>query len=233
MVAIITKSDEDCCIVILTGRRLAKKLGRQLEKALLSCFVFIEDTAMIKLIVAITAALLVSFSVQAADHFTIDNRHTFPSFEVSHLGFSIQRGRFNETSGKIVLDAANGKGSMDISVNMASISTGLTELEDHLRSKDFFDVVKYPVMTFKADKLNFVGDKLVAADGTLSLHGISKPVHLTVDHFHCGMNLIKMNYTCGANAFTTIKRSEFGVDKYVPMVADDVKVLIQVEATKD
>jgi polyisoprenoid-binding protein YceI len=204
-----------------------------LKKALLSGFIFIEAVVMFKSLIAITVASLVSFSAHSADSFTIDDRHTFPSFEINHLGFSIQRGRFNETSGKIMLDAVHGKGSIAVKVNMASISTGLTELEEHLRAKDFFDVAQYPTMTFKSDKLGFVGDKLVAADGILSLHGISKHVHLTVDHFHCGMNLIKLIYTCGANAFTTIKRSEFGVDKYVPMIADEVKIQIQVEATKD
>ncbi|MCK9605476.1 MAG: YceI family protein [Methylomonas sp.] len=182
---------------------------------------------------AAVAGLLLSFSATAADSYTIDNRHTFPSFEINHLGFSIQRGRFNETGGKVVLDSAAGKGSIDITVNMASISTGLAELEEHLRGKDFFDVNQYPTMRFKADKLSFAGDKLIGADGMLMLHGISKPVHLTVDHFFCGMNMIRLKYTCGANAVTTIKRSDFGIDKYVPMISDQVKVSIQVEATRD
>ena len=133
----------------------------------------------------------------------------------------------------MVLDKAAGKGSIDISVNMASISTGLSELEEHLRDEDFFDVKRYPTMTFKSNKLRFSGDKLIGADGVLTLHGISKPVHLTVDHFYCGMNAIRLKYTCGANAITTIKRSDFDIDKYVPMISDDVKVLIQVEVTRD
>lgn len=189
---------------------------------------------MIKTVIAAgVTALLLSFSATAADSYTIDSRHTFPSFEINHLGFSIQRGRFNETGGKVVLDSAAGKGSIDITVNMASISTGLAELEEHLRGKDFFEVKQYPTMVFKADKLSFVGDKLSGADGMLTLHGISKPVHLTVDHFFCGMNVILLKYTCGANAVATIKRSEFGIDKYVPMISDQVKVSIQVEATRD
>ncbi|MGY6276795.1 YceI family protein [Methylomonas sp. MgM2] len=176
---------------------------------------------------------LCSMSVWAADSYTIDSRHTFPSFEIDHLGFSTQRGRFNESSGKVVLDADNGEGSIDVVVNMASISTGLAELEEHLRGKDFFDAVRYPTMRFKSDKLKFAGEKLIAADGMLTLHGITKPVRLTVDHFYCGLNPIRLKYTCGANAVANIKRSDFGVDKYVPMVGDDVSVAIQVEATRD
>lgn len=176
---------------------------------------------------------LFGFQAQAADSFTIDSRHTFPSFEINHLGFSIQRGRFNETQGKVVLDSAAANGSIDITVNMSTISTGLPELEEHLRGRDFFEVDQYPNMRFQSDKLHFAGDKLVGADGSLSLHGISKPVHLKVDHFYCGINPIRLKYTCGANASTTIKRSDFGVDKHVPMIADEVLVLIQVEATRD
>lgn len=195
---------------------------------------FYEDAIMIKSILAAgIASLLLSVPATAADSYTVDSRHTFPSFEINHLGFSTQRGRFNETSGKIVLDSAAGQGNIDITVNTASISTGLAELEEHLRGKDFFDAKQYPVMLFKADKLSFSGDKLKAADGLLTLHGVSKPVHLTVDHFFCGMNMIRLKYTCGANAVTTIKRSEFGIDKYVPMISDEVNVSIQVEATRD
>jgi polyisoprenoid-binding protein YceI len=188
---------------------------------------------MIKTIFYVVCGSLLSFAVVAADSYTVDSRHTFPSFEINHLGFSTQRGRFNETSGKVMLDISAGKGSIDISVNTASISTGLAELEEHLRGKEFFDSAQYPTMTFKSDKLSFKSDKLVGADGELTLHGMTKPVHLDVDQFYCGMNMIRLKYTCGANAVTTIKRSDFGIDKYVPAIADEVRVLIQVEAIKD
>lgn len=188
---------------------------------------------MLKKLICTALAGLCNFSTLAAESYTVDSRHTFPSFEINHLGFSIQRGRFNESSGKIILDTANSTGSIDISVNMASISTGLAELEEHLRGEDFFDVAKYPTMTFKSDALKFAGDKLIGADGILTLHGVSKPVHLKIDYFYCGMNVIKVKYTCGANATTTIKRSDFDVDKYAPMISDKVNVMIQVEATRD
>jgi polyisoprenoid-binding protein YceI len=169
----------------------------------------------------------------AATTYTVDPRHTFPSFEISHLGFSIQRGRFDQSSGKVSLDPEAAKGSINITIEAASISTGLAELEKHLRGEDFLDVARFPKITFVSDKLTFNKDQLTGADGTLTLHGIAKPVHLAIDHFYCGMNLIAMKYTCGANATATIKRSDFGVDKYVPKVGDDVKIAIQVEATKD
>jgi polyisoprenoid-binding protein YceI len=174
-----------------------------------------------------------SFPAAAATTYTVDPRHTFPSFEISHLGFSIQRGRFDRTSGKVKLDPDKGTGSINITIETASISTGFAELEKHLRGRDFLDAARYPKISFVSDKLTFNNDQLIAADGIMTLHGISKPVYLAIDHFYCGMNLIAMKNTCGANATTTIKRSDFGVDKYVPKVGDEVKIAIQVEATKD
>jgi polyisoprenoid-binding protein YceI len=176
---------------------------------------------------------MLSLPVAAADSYTIDPRHTFPSFEINHLGFSIQRGRFNRTSGKVMLAPESASGSIQITIDTASISTGLADLEKHLRSEDFLDAERYPLITFTSDKLSFNKDQLVAVDGKLSLHGITKPVHLVVDYFHCGMNMIAMKNVCGANATTTIKRSDFGVDKYAPALADDVKIVLQVEAAKD
>lgn len=184
------------------------------------------------MLVLIINALL-SLPVAAADSYTVDSKHTFPSFEINHLGFSIQRGRFNQTSGKVMLDPASASGSIQIAIDTASIDTGLAKLEEHLRSEDFLDAARYPEITFTSDKLTFNKDQLVAADGDLTLHGITKPVHLVVDYFHCGMNMIAMKNECGANATTTIKRSDFGVDKYVPAVADRVNIALQIEATKD
>jgi len=186
-----------------------------------------------KTLLALITGSTLSFSATAATSYTVDSRHTFPSFEINHLGFSIQRGRFNQTSGKVLLDPELAKGTIQITIETASISTGLAELEKHLRGSDFLDSAQYPQITFVSDKLSFNKDQLIAADGLLTLHGISKPVHLTVDHFYCGMNLIAMKNTCGANATTTIKRSDFGVDKYAPKLADEVLIAIQIEATKD
>jgi polyisoprenoid-binding protein YceI len=183
------------------------------------------------LVMAIASSL--SFPATAATSYTVDPKHTFPSFEISHLGFSIQRGRFDRTNGKVTLDPDKGTGSINIAIEAASISTGLAELEKHLRGQDFLDAAHFPQITFVSDKLIFNKDQLIAADGIMMLHGVSKPVHLVIDHFYCGMNLIAMKNTCGANATATIKRSDFGVDKYVPKVGDEVMIAIQVEATKD
>ncbi|NOT85828.1 MAG: YceI family protein [Methylococcaceae bacterium] len=185
-------------------------------------------------ILALLIGSTLSFSATAADNsYTVDPRHTFPSFEINHLGFSIQRGLFNKTTGKVRLNPDAETGSIQIAIETASINTGLAELEEHLRGKDFLDAARYPEITFVSDKLAFSKERLVGADGTLTLHGVAKPVHLTVDHFYCGLNIIALKNTCGANVTATIKRSDFDVDKYAPKLGDDVKIAIQIEAIKD
>ncbi|MDF1581837.1 MAG: YceI family protein [Methyloprofundus sp.] len=178
-------------------------------------------------------SVLASTPVLAVDSYTIDSRHTFPSFEINHLGFSMQRGRFNQSSGTIQLDPEAGTGSMQIIVDAASIDTGLEELEAHLRGEDFFDTARYPKIVFSSNTLHFKEQQLVAVEGQLTLHGVTKPVTLTVDYFYCGINLRSLKNVCGANALATIKRSDFAVDKYAPLLADEVKIIIQVEAIKD
>jgi polyisoprenoid-binding protein YceI len=133
----------------------------------------------------------------------------------------------------VTLDPENNAGRIDVEIAADSISTGLAELEKHLRGPDFLDAARFPKITFQSDKLIYKNGNLAAADGSLTLHGVTRPVHLTVDHFHCGLNLINLKNTCGANATAVIKRSEFGVDKYVPSVSDEVKIEIQIEAIKD
>lgn len=187
-----------------------------------------------KTLIALTlACATIGTPAIAADNYTIDASHTFPSFEISHLGFSIQRGRFNSSSGKITLDTAAKSGSIDVSIDAASIDTGLANLEKHLQGEDFFDTAKYPVITFTSKSLKFDGDKLVSAEGNFTMHGVTKPVTLTIDHFRCAPHPMTKKQTCGANATTSIKRSEFGIVKYVPNVGDEVKIAIQVEATRD
>jgi polyisoprenoid-binding protein YceI len=178
-------------------------------------------------------ALTVATPICAAESFTIDPRHTYPVFEINHLGFSTQRGRFNKTSGKITLDRAAKKGSVDISVDTASIDMGLDEWDKHMRSEDWFDVEKYPTMTFKSDRLFFEGDRPVAAIGTLTLLGVSRPVKLALSGFKCGTHPINKKPLCAADVSTSIKRSEWGMTKSLPGIGDVVKISIPVEAFKD
>lgn len=181
----------------------------------------------------ILAGLLAGTAYAAPETYTIDSTHTFPSFEINHLGFSTQRGRFNKTTGTLVLDRAARKATVDISIDADSISTGLEKLETHLRTEDFFDVAKYPTITFKSTGARFKGDKLARISGDLGMHGVTKPVTLTVTAFHCGYNPVYKKDACGADAVTTIKRSDFGINYALPAVGDEVRLFIQIEAHKN
>ena len=178
-------------------------------------------------------AMFAAPALAAPENYTIDPRHTFPSFEVNHLGFSTQRGRFNATSGKITLDRQAKSGTVQVTIDTSSISTGVPKLEEHLRGEDFFDVAQHPAMTFKSSNLKFNGDVPVAAEGEITIRGITKPVTLTITSFKCGPNPVAKKDACGADATATIKRSDFGMKYALPALGDDVKLVINVEALKD
>ncbi len=181
-------------------------------------------------LLALVAALALP---AAAESLSIDPTHTWPSFEVNHLGFTTQRGRFNKTDGKIVIDAAAKTGSIDIKIDTASIDMGLEKWNTHMKSPDFFNVEKFPAMYFKSSKLKFDGDKLVGADGELTLLGVTKPVSLNVAGYRCGNHPMNKKAMCGADITTSIKRTDFGMGYGVPAVGDEIKITIPVEAFKD
>jgi polyisoprenoid-binding protein YceI len=185
------------------------------------------------IVLAVVAAALSAPAVAAPESYTVDARHTWPVFEISHFGYSTQRGRFNKSSGKILLDRAAKSGSVDLVIDTASLDMGLDKWDEHLKSDEFFNVAKFPTMTFKSTQLTFDGDKVVGAEGDFTLLGVTKPVKLAVGNFHCAPHPIAKKDACGADISTTIKRSEFGMTKYLPNVGDDVKILVPVEAFKD
>jgi polyisoprenoid-binding protein YceI len=165
--------------------------------------------------------------------YVLDHDHTYPSFEVGHMGYSFFRGVFKTTSGKATLDTAAKTGSLEVRIDTPSIDMGSGELVKHLKSDEFFDVEKYPAMTYKSGKFNFEGEKVASIDGELTLLGVTKPVTLNVDHFKCGPHPMMKKPMCGANATASIKRSDFGMKIYVPLVSDEVKITIQVEALSE
>lgn len=169
----------------------------------------------------------------AADSYTLDPGHSFPRFEINHFGFSTHHGQFNKTAGKIVLDRAAKTGSIDITVQTASIGTGDPKLEEHLRSADFFNVEKFPTMVFKAKTIKFNGDVPASAEGELTLLGVTKPLTLAIARVKCAPHPMLKKEDCGAEVSGMLKRSDFGMTKYVPAVGDEVTLRIQVESIKD
>ncbi|MDD5241057.1 MAG: YceI family protein [Sulfuricella sp.] len=169
----------------------------------------------------------------AADVYTTDSEYTVPVFEVTHLGFTTQHGRFNKTTGMAMIDFAAKKGSVDFTVYTESLDMGLGAWTKHLSDEGLFNVKKYPTMTFKSDKLIFEGNKVVAAEGKFTLIGVTKPLKVTVNGFQCGNNPESKKPMCAGNVTATIKRSDFGLTKYIPAVSDEVKISVPVEAYKN
>ena len=186
-----------------------------------------------------TIALVVALSafsaaaIAAPETFNIDAGHTAPRFEYTHFGYSNQQHRFDKTSGKIVLDRAAHTGSVDVTIDTTSVNTGLALFNGHIQGADYFDTAKYPVITFKSSKVKFDGDKPVAVEGDLTIKGVTKPVTLTVTHFHSMPHPMLKKDAIGANAVTKVKRSEFNMGKNVPYVGDEITLTIAVEAIKE
>jgi polyisoprenoid-binding protein YceI len=185
-----------------------------------------------KPLIALLAYAAVS-AAMAADTYTIDARHTFPSFETDHMGISVWRGKFTKTSGTVVLDRAAHTGSVDINIDPASIQFGLPALDEHVKGADagMLDVAKFPAAGYKG-QLVFNGDVPTAVDGQLTLHGETHPVRLTINSFKCIQNPMLKREVCGADASGEFKRSDFGVNFGGQRFGQNVKLLILVEAVK-
>ena len=183
------------------------------------------------------AVLAMGSAVAAPAKYTIDSNHTYPSLEADHFGgLSTWRGKFNKTSGTIVLDSAAGSGTVDVTVDTSSIDMGHDKLNDHVKSDAaMLDVKQYPTATYTGKLAKFVDGAPTEVDGTLTLHGVTKPVTLKIDHFGCRPHpMQKGKEVCGANATGTINRADFGVDwgkNYGFKM--DTKLAIQVEAIKE
>lgn len=176
-----------------------------------------------------------SMASAAPATYTIDPEHTYPSFEADHFGgLSVWRGKFNKTTGTVTLDKAVGKGSVDVTVDMASADFGHDKLNEHAMTPDLFDTAKYPQATYKGKFAAFVEGNPTQVVGDLSLHGVTKTVALKILSFKCMPHPMLKREVCGADALATFKRDAFGMasgkDYGFKM---DVTLRIQVEAIKD
>ena len=162
--------------------------------------------------------------------YTVDSSHTFPRFSYSHLGFSTQLSTFSKTTGTVVFDAQAKTGAVDIVIDTTTVNTGSTDFNGHIQGEDFLDTAKFPTATFKSSKVVFAGDKPTSIEGQLTIKGVSKPVTLTVSSFQAVPHPMMKVPALGANAFVTIKRTEFNAGKYAPYVGDEVRIDIAIEA---
>lgn len=178
------------------------------------------------------AAAFSSAALAAPETYVIDNSHTFPRFSYSHFGMSKQLSRFNKTTGTVVLDKAAQTASVDVTIDMKSVDTGLALFDEHIQGADFLDTAAHPTATFKSTQVRFEGDKPVAIEGELTIKGVTRPVTLQVTSFLAMPHPMLKKDAIGANATTVIKRSEFNAGKYAPDVGDEVTLDIALEAIK-
>jgi polyisoprenoid-binding protein YceI len=173
-------------------------------------------------------------AIAAEETYVLDPVHSQPICEVQHMGFSVQHVSFSKISGKVTIDRAAHKGSVDAIVDTSSIRSYSERLDIHLKGEDFFNVSNYPTMTFKSSDLDFEGDKVVAARGELTLLGVTRPVLFKVSNFVCGEQPFNKRPMCGAEATAMIKRSDWGMKYGIPKAAgDDVRITLPIEAFRE
>ena len=185
------------------------------------------------ILIALAFSASASSSSGATEHFTIDSDHTFSSFEYSHWGLSMQRNRFDHTSGYIAFDQAAGTGEIMIEIDVASVNTGTELFNKALRASEFFDAEKYPKILFTSSQLLFDGDYLKQVQGDLTIKDVTHNVTLEITNFNCRFMLLYGKRACGANGFVKILRSDYHLGRFVPFVSDAVTLHIVVEAIKD
>jgi polyisoprenoid-binding protein YceI len=143
--------------------------------------------------------------------YEIDPAHTYPSFEADHSGgVSMWRGKINSSAGKITLDKEAGAGTVEVTMDMKTIDFGHQGLNDHAQTPDIFDTAKYPTATYTGRLASFRNGAPTTVEGNLTMHGVTKPVTLTVNSFKCAPHRSGRE-VCGADASATINREDFGV----------------------
>ncbi len=181
----------------------------------------------------LASVVLAVFSVAVpvrADEYAVDGVHSSVSFKVSHVGLSWIHGRFNEFSGTFVLDPDAAKCSFGLSIKAESVDTNNVKRDEHLRPPDYFNVKQFPALTFKSTAVQAVKDGYQVT-GDLTLHGVTKPVTFTL----LGGKKGEFPKGIKRTGFTTelmLKRSEFGMDKGLEAVGDEVHIAISVSCTK-
>lgn len=163
-------------------------------------------------------------------NYTIESNHTYVEYQISHFDTSVQSGKWFATGNLHFDENKIQDSSVNINIQIGNIVSGIPELDKHLTGSGFFDVAKYPTATFVSKKVSKLKKDQFKVDGDLTLHGITKPVTLSVTKNKVGVNPMTKLQTAGFSATTTIKRSDFGLVAYPQALGNEIKLNIQVEA---
>jgi len=182
--------------------------------------------------IALASALALAAPAAFAATYTLDPGHTQVVFSWNHFGYSNPTAQFGKIDGTLEFDAANPtKSSVKVTIPLASVNSNVDKLNEHLGSPDFFDAAKFPDAVFKSTKVEKgASESELKVTGDLTLHGVTKPVVLDVTINKVGEHPMRKAPAAGFDATTTLKRTEFGIGKYAPMVSDDIRIHITSEA---
>jgi polyisoprenoid-binding protein YceI len=167
---------------------------------------------------------------QAGDTYAVDTAHAAVNFRISHLGLSWTHGRFNELSGSFTIDDDPAKCQFELTIKTESIDTGNAQRDTHLKSPDFFNAKQFPAISFKSTSVKAAGKDLEVT-GDFTLHGVTKPITFTMVGGKKA-EFPKGTHRTGYSTELTIKRADFGIDKFNGAVGDDVHVAVSFEGTK-
>ena len=177
--------------------------------------------------------MLTGSAVAEVQAWNIDPNHTAAQFSVRHMGISTVRGAFTKVSGTAQYDPADpAKTSVDATIEAASVDTRVSMRDDDLRSANYFDVAKYPTITFKSKSVQAAGTGKLRITGDLTIHGTTREVVLAVDGPSAPVNDPRGNVHVGASASTTVNRKDFGVGGANPMVGEEITITIDVELVR-
>ena len=189
---------------------------------------------MSRYVAVFTAFLILTISAAAqVQTWQIDPNHTAAQFSVRHMGISTVRGAFTKVSGSAQYDPSNvSKTAIDATIDASSVDTRVSMRDEDLRSPNYFDVAKYPTITFKSKSVQAAGEGKLKIVGDLTIHGVTKEVTLDVDGPSAPVTDPKGNSHVGASASTNVNRKDFGVGGSSNMVGEDITITIDVELVR-
>ena len=162
-----------------------------------------------------------------AGRYSVEPSHTRLQFSLSHLGFTHWYGDLTDASGFLVLDPQDPtRAEVDVSLPVASVATTNARLDEELRGAEWLDADAYPTIRFVSTRVAQTGERTATVIGDLTFHGVTRPVTLDAVFNGAGTDPMAQAYTVGFDATTTIRRSDFGVDTYVPLIGDSVAIRI-------
>jgi len=193
-----------------------------------------QSTRILTVAACLTTALILSTPARAApETYVFDTQHTYPNFQIEHIGFSVRRGWFENTQGKVTVDWEKKTGELAVEIDAASIYTGLAVRDNFVRSDKFgfLDVAKYPKITFTSKNFEFTGNQLTRVSGDLTIKGTTRPVDLDLSMFRCGQHPVKKVDMCGGEASAVINKRDFG-EFGGRLVGEQIRLGIEFEAYK-